>query len=174
MKINIILFISFLIFNIPIALAAQNYKTIKVENKIWMTENFDAEVPGSWCYDNNPENCKKYGRLYTYEAALKNCPKGWHLPSDQEWNELINYFGGEDVAGKVLKMDGKSGFNAILGGSRIPMGSFGLIGTYGCFWTSTKYDKTHAWYRYTTDQNDYIIRTYFTVSYGFSVRYVKD
>lgn len=169
----ITLILSVLILH-TITISAQNFKTIKVKDKIWMAENLNIEVPGSWCYDNNPDNCNKYGRLYTYESAIKNCPKGWHLPSDQEWTDMINFFGGEDIAGKDLKVAGKSKFNALFGGSRIPMGSFGLIGTYGCFWSSTKYDKTHAWYRYITDQNDYIIRTYFTITYGFSVRYVKD
>ncbi len=159
---------------LPSNLTAQDFKTIKFENKIWMAENLNIEVAGSWCYDNNPENCKKYGRLYTYEAALKHCPKGWHLPSDEEWTELINFLGGEDIAGKFLKETGKLKFNALLGGSRIPMGSFGLAETYGCYWSSTKFDKTHAWYRYITNQNDLIVRTYFTTSYGFSVRYVKD
>ncbi|HCT29489.1 MAG TPA: hypothetical protein DIW31_01870 [Bacteroidales bacterium] len=174
MKYNkLITFLVFL-FLIPLALLSQNFKTIKIGDKVWMAENLNIEVPGSWCYDNNPDKCKKYGRLYTYEAAIKNCPKGWHLPTDEEWTQLINKLGGEEVAGKEMKISGSSGFNALLGGSRIPMGSFGLMDTYGCFWSSTKYDKTHAWYRYITNQNDYIIRTYFTTTYGFSVRYVKD
>lgn len=174
MKYNYLLILIVAIFLSPLALISQNFITIKIGGKVWMAENLNIEVPGSWCYDNNPENCKKYGRLYTYDAAIKNCPKGWHLPTDEEWSLLVNALGGEEVAGKVMKLGGNSGFNALLGGSRIPMGSFGLIGSYGCFWSSTKYSKTHAWYRYITNQNDYIIRTYFTTSYGFSVRYVKD
>lgn len=167
-------FIPFTVLLFANSLMAQPFKTVKIADKFWMAENLNIEVPGSWCYDNNPENCKKFGRLYTYEAAIKNCPKGWHLPSDEEWTQLVNALGGEEIAGKQLKENGKNGFNALLGGSRIPMGSFGLIGSYGCFWSSTKYDKTHAWYRYITNQNDYIIRTYFTITYGFSVRYIKD
>ena len=154
--------------------ASQNFKTVKIGQKVWMAENLNIEVPGSWCYDNNPENCKKYGRLYTYEAALKACPKGWHLPTDKEWDELINYFGGEDVAGKELKSGVNTRFYALLGGSRIPMGSFGLIETYGCYWSSTKYDKNHAWYRYFSNTSDLVVRSYFSLNYGFSVRYVKD
>lgn len=172
MKIHHLIPFSILLF--ANSLMAQQFKTVKIADKTWMAENLNIEVPGSWCYDNNPENCKKYGRLYTYEAAIKFCPKGWHLPSDEEWTQLVNALGGEETAGKQLKDNGKSGFNALLGGSRIPMGSFGLVGNYGCFWSSTKYDKSHAWYRYITNQNDYIIRTYFTTTYGFSVRYVKD
>jgi len=152
----------------------QNYETIKIGSQVWMAKNLDIDVPGSWCYDNNPENCKKYGRLYTYDAALKACPKGWHLPSSAEWSVLANYLGGEDIAGKALKTDGQSGMKLTLGGNRVQSGTFGLLGTYGCYWSSTKYDAKHAWYLYFTDKNDYITLTYFTTSYGFNVRYIKN
>ena len=59
----------------PIFLEAQIFKTITIGDRVWMSENYNQEVPGSWCYDNNPENCKKYGRLYTYEAAIKILPQ---------------------------------------------------------------------------------------------------
>jgi uncharacterized protein (TIGR02145 family) len=164
-------FIFFVKVNIS---CAQNFETIKVGSQVWMAKNLDIEVPGSWCYDNNPDNCKKYGRLYTYEAAIKACPKGWHLPSSEEWSVLANYLGGEDVAGKALKAGGSSGLKLPLGGNRVFSGTYGLIGTYGCYWSSTKNDAKHAWYLYVTDKNDYITLTYFTSSYGFNVRYIKD
>ncbi|SDB90641.1 FISUMP domain-containing protein [Williamwhitmania taraxaci] len=153
---------------------AQDFETIKIGSQVWMAKNLSVEVPGSWCYDNNPENCKKYGRLYTYEAALKACPKGWHLPSSAEWSVLANFLGGEDVAGKALKIGGKSAMMLPLGGNRIQSAGFGLVGTYGSYWSSTRYDSTHAWYMYITDKNDYITLTYFTTAYGFSVRYIKN
>lgn len=154
--------------------SAQGFETIKVGSQVWMAKNLNVEVPGSWCYDNNPENCKKYGRLYTYEAALKACPKGWHLPSSAEWSVLASFLGGEDVAGKALKTGGKSAMKLPLGGNRVQSGGFGLLGAYGSYWSSTRYDSKHAWYMYITDKNDYITLTYFTTSYGFSVRYIKD
>jgi len=49
------------------------------------------------------ENCKKYGRLYDWDEAMKACPKGWHLPSDKEWQTLVDFAGGDKVAGKQLK-----------------------------------------------------------------------
>jgi len=49
----------------------------------------------SYCYDGKVENCKTYGRLYTWEAAQRACPEGWHLPSDEEWYHLAFHFGGE-------------------------------------------------------------------------------
>jgi len=163
-----------LVFGIATTASAQNFETIKVGSQIWMAKNLSVEVTGSWCYDNNPVNCAKYGRLYTYNAALKACPKGWHLPSSAEWSVLASFLGGEDVAGKALKDNGQSGLKLMLGGNRIQSGGFGLMGTYGSYWSSTKYNKDHAWYMYITDKNDYITLTYFTASYGFSVRYIKD
>jgi len=150
------------------------FDTIKIGSQTWMSNNLDIEVPGSWCYNNNPENCKKYGRLYTYEAAKNNCPKGWHLPSKDEWLVLANYLGGEDIAGKSLKVGSKYGLKLPLGGNRVVSGGFGLIESYGCYWSSTTYDAKHAWYLYITNKNDYITLTYFTTSYGFNVRYIKD
>jgi hypothetical protein len=79
------------------------YKTVKIGNQIWMAENLNYEAEGSKCYDNNPANGQKYGRLYDWETAKKACPPGWHLPSDAEWQELVDFAGGKEIAGKKLK-----------------------------------------------------------------------
>ena len=76
-------------------------------------------MPGSWCYDNQPVNCKRYGRLYTWEGARKACEglgPGWRLPSSQEWEELIQQNGGEKGAYQRLIKGGGTGFDALLGG----------------------------------------------------------
>jgi uncharacterized protein (TIGR02145 family) len=61
----------------------------------------------AWCYyDNDPKNGVKYGKLYNWYAVVDNnglCPQGWHIPSDDEWDTLINYLGGKDVAGAKMK-----------------------------------------------------------------------
>lgn len=82
------------------------YKTVKIGNQIWMAENLNYEVDngyGSWCYANEYRNCKKYGRLYTYYAAMNACPSGWHLPSESEWKVLFDYVGGMQVANYELR-----------------------------------------------------------------------
>ena len=82
------------------------YKTVKIGNQLWMAENLNLKTTGSWCYGNKPSNCKKYGRLYTWKAAMENCPDGWHLPSDEEWGELKNFVdahNGDEGVGTSLK-----------------------------------------------------------------------
>jgi len=125
----------------------KTYKTVKIYKKWWMAENLDyadsVKTPSlkgkSWCYANDLENCAKYGRLYTWAAAIdsvkfatdaenpqdcgdgkscKNilpdvvqgiCPDGWHLPDYDEVSKLLPDVGGYNIAGTVLKS--QSGWN---------------------------------------------------------------
>jgi hypothetical protein len=59
------------------------------DGKVWMTENLNYQTADSWCYDDSAANCETYGRLYTWEAAKKACPAGYHLPSNQDWGGKI-------------------------------------------------------------------------------------
>jgi uncharacterized protein (TIGR02145 family) len=145
----------------------KTYRTVKIGEQVWMAENLNYETDSSWCYDNKNFNCKKYGRLYTWDAAMKACPVGWHLPTRQEWNELVSFAGG-DNAGTKLKSkspnwDGTDdyGFSALPGGIRGIrglVGTFGGLGADGYWWTATEYDASYAWFRdmYTgyTDVNE--------------------
>jgi uncharacterized protein (TIGR02145 family) len=112
----------------------KDYKTVKIGNQIWMTENLNVdrfrngdlipeaktatewELAGkneqpAWCYfDNNPLNGEKYGKLYNWYAVNDTrglAPEGFHIPSDTEWTVLTMYLGGETKAG--YKMKSKSG-----------------------------------------------------------------
>lgn len=110
-----------------------NWKRLK-DGKKWMTENLNYEVINSscnrprylnWKYANDAEDCDIYGRIYTWDAARKVCPKGWHLPCDEEWRRMISFYGGCDEyaqdggisAYNNLIDGGSSEFAATLGGS---------------------------------------------------------
>lgn len=158
---------------INIVCAQAQVRSVKLGNQVWMAENLDIDIPGSYIYNGNLAHGEKFGRLYTWDAAKKACPSGWHLPSDSEWEQLVNFFGGEDIAGKQLKHNGNSGFNAPLAGYADGH-SFWFLNVYGGFWSSTGYDENHAWYRYFTNKDDSFTKTFFSKNYGFSVRCVKN
>ena len=80
------------------------YKTITIGKQTWMAENLNYDTnKGSWCYNNDSNNCKKYGKLYDWNTAKVVCPAGWHLPSKAEFDSLTNFLGGEDVVGAKIK-----------------------------------------------------------------------
>jgi len=94
-------------------------KTVTIGNQIWMAKNLNDASKGGKCYEYKSENCKKYGRLYTWEEATKACPFGWHLPSNAEWKALVSFAGGANAAGGKLKA--KSGWEK---GIPFPLGMF--------------------------------------------------
>lgn len=122
------------------------YKTVKIGEQVWMAENLNYETASSFCYENNPQNCDKYGRLYEWDDALNACPMGWHLPTKEEIKTLFDALGGQTSAGKKLKsVNGwpSSGFGFPSGGngtdalgfSALPAGFYkvSLLGDGGRF-----------------------------------------
>ncbi|MBR3071064.1 fibrobacter succinogenes major paralogous domain-containing protein [Fibrobacter sp.] len=117
----------------------KTYRTVTIGSQTWMAENLNYESTNSYCYNDNASNCTKYGRLYTWAAAMDSvgtwstaskgcgygktclltnvvrgiCPEGWHLPTRTEWNTLINAAGGTSKAGPILKA--QSGWKAYRG-----------------------------------------------------------
>lgn len=139
------------------------YRTVKIGNLTWMVENVNVKIDGSWCYDNNDANCAKYGRLYTWDAAMKVCPIGWRLPTREDWNALVIAAGSPDEAGKRLKSksdwDGTDnfGFSALPGGSRYIDGSFVSVGVIGYWWSATESGNHAAYFRYMASVAGYVI-----------------
>ena len=135
----------------------KTYKTVKIGTAVWMAENLNFAADGSKCYENNAGNCEKYGRLYNWATAMKACPAGYRLPSDDEWTALVNYAGGEDKAGKKLKSaagwneDGNGtndfGFTAVPGGGGSSDGGFNDAGNFGYWWSATEGNANYAWGR---------------------------
>ena len=186
----------------------QTYKTIGIGTQMWMAENLNYEYKrrgstyGNWCYKNAPDSCAKYGRLYTWGAAMDSmttgcgrgttcaassgkvqgiCPFGWHLPSHAEWNTLITAVG--DSAGIKLKSttgwpQGTLGIGTdAYGFSGLPsgwnnVGNFYNAGIDATFWSSSE----------DTQDEAYTMHLYYISGhqprdnkyYGFAVRCVKD
>ncbi len=139
----------------------------------------------------------------TTEGAQGICPVGWHIPTDNEWKILegtvdSQYPVGDPEwdgtgwrgldAGGNLKEEGtshwnspntgatnSSGFTGLPGGYRSRYsGSFGHLGYYGYFWSSSQNDAFIAWLRYLVYNSAYVYRHYYFKEYGFSVRCLKD
>ncbi len=161
------------------------YKTIEIAGKTWMAENLDIDVDYSWCY-NNDENCKKYGRLYTWEAANTACKKlagNWRLPTKEEWEALANLYGGVYTSGvkgsgkaayKKLLVGGESGFDALLGGDRYPDGSFWALDYNGYYWSSSAWDEDNAWHFFFGSHDQKLGLGNGRRSFGSSCRCVHD
>ncbi|MCD4726645.1 MAG: hypothetical protein K8R46_03215, partial [Pirellulales bacterium] len=165
----------------------QTYNTVEIGSQTWFAENLNYVTTNSWEYDNSSANGDVYGRLYTWEAALTACPSGWHLPSDDEWTTLTDFLGGTGVAGGKMKEAGtshwnspntgatnSSGFTALPGGYRGSSGSFGYLGRYGYWWSSTEYSGAGAWARHLTYGYGRVRRYGYDKAGGFSVRCLKD
>ncbi len=77
-------------------IAGNRYKIKKFQEVWWMTENLKVTKDNmgkkiTYFIPNNEEsNVKEYGLLYDYETACKICPKGWELPNNTDWDQLIN------------------------------------------------------------------------------------
>ncbi|MCF8370239.1 MAG: PKD domain-containing protein [Bacteroidales bacterium] len=178
----------------------QTYNTVKIGDQCWMKENLNYETSsGSYCYDDDPVNCETYGRLYIWNAIMNGesgsndvpsgvlgiCPSGWHIPSDAEWDVIVNYLGGNNVAGGKMKevgyehwenpnedADNSSGFTALPGGEKY--GTFNGLGSYGRWWSSTQFSPTQAWYRTMSGIWGGVYQDYTNKLKGFSLRCLKD
>lgn len=128
------------------------------DGKWWMTTNLDVRTGGSYCYDDAEPTCRRYGRLYTWEAATQGCRvlgDDWRLPTNDEWQQMAQYFGGVadgapdrgKAAYEALVDGGRSGFNALLGGGRAAEnGQYARLEAHGFYWTASDSDSASAWF----------------------------
>jgi uncharacterized protein (TIGR02145 family) len=124
------------------------------DGKEWTTANLNVNASPSYCYDDAEPNCRRYGRLYTWESAQRVCQSlgdGWRLPTDDEWRQMTKRYGGvsDDSDDKgtgafnALMSGGTSGFNAVLGGNRSD-GQYARLEAHGFYWTSSDNDPGSA------------------------------
>jgi len=175
---------------------AENLRTTKFRNgdpipNVSGNPTWTALTSGAYCwYNNDAANKAGYGALYNWYAVndpRNIAPVGWHIPSDEEWTALANFLQGKSQAGGKLKETGtthwsdpnsgatnSSGFNALPGGYRTKDGVFKNLSFCGCWWATTEYTQSVAWYRYV----DYGTSSIYSVSIykksGLSIRCVKD
>ena len=141
------------------------YNWVKIGSQIWMAENLNyadsvrtsSLLGKSWCYNNSTDSCAKYGRLYTWAAAMDTvetgcgtgktcaasagraqgiCPDGWHLPDSTEWMNLRTTVQAGGNVKMMLKAaegwsNGKNGTDNY-GFSGLPAGYYGS--SSGTFW----------------------------------------
>ena len=158
----------------------QVYKAVLIGDQMWMSENLKYKSANSFCYREDSSNCDKFGRLYTWSAAMDSaenfsssgkgcgyktlcsqtspvqgiCPEGWHVPMQAEWEILFNTIGGMSIAGGKLKA--KKGWaesgNGIdaYGFSALPAGSRPAFGNYENFVDNLNYSAAY----WTSSEND--------------------
>jgi uncharacterized protein (TIGR02145 family) len=184
------------------------YQTVTVGTQVWMAENLKvthyrngdaipngvALLIGAYCeYNDDINNVETYGRLYNWYAVSDSrniAPVGWHVPSNAEWQTLVNFLGGEAVAGGKIKETGtthwispntgatnESGLTALPGGYASYSGDyFGEMGSTALFWSSSEYeyDSYAAWYQAANYTSSYLYSDYFNKQDGYSIRCVRD
>jgi uncharacterized protein (TIGR02145 family) len=142
----------------------------------------------AWCYYNNdPANGPIYGKLYNWYAVTDPrglAPKGWRVPADGEWEQIINYLGGSATAGLTLKNtsgwfqngngSNRSGFAGLPGGYRHGNGTFDDFGKFGYWWSSTEYGSGATWRRSLYYGLGDVGRGSYNKGAGISVRCLRD
>jgi uncharacterized protein (TIGR02145 family) len=159
--------------NDPFYYAGKWYNTTEIGTQCWMAQNMNVGIridsnlsPSNngiiekYCINNEEDSCSVYGGLYNWnefmqysitEKAKGICPDGWHIPSENEWDTLVEFLGGNLIAGGKLKETGfrywnppntgatnEVGFSAIGAGNMSFDGVFGTLGQYGYHSTSTE------------------------------------
>lgn len=154
---------------------SQVYRAVKIGNQTWMAENLNYKVNGidtGLCAVANKDSCAKYGRIYKWNTIMASdssshasgvtgiCPSGWHIPSIDEWNMLLNFaitdsrIGG---SGYLAALKSKSGWYAgvpqtnnsgidyygirlapTVYVNKLNPGLMGTMGEHGIWWTSSE------------------------------------
>jgi uncharacterized protein (TIGR02145 family) len=188
------------------------YSTVKLGKQEWMNRNLETKyfsngeligttgIPNintdleakpvyQWPFiymEEHPEYLDDFGRLYTWFTATdsrKLCPAGWHLPSIDEWNEVLAHTGDRFRQmynyrwESQLNIPGaESSFYVQLAGYRTATGLFQYGSNYGTYWwSSTEASSVNAWSVFCRPASfEKVIQWEESKKNGFSVRCVKD
>lgn len=171
--------------------------TVKIGSQEWATEDLKVtkfrngeDIPlvtddDEWTQLTTAAYCISPKGHYLYNWFAVNdprglAPEGFHVPTDEEWTELVDFLGGENAAGKKLKTEewggtNESGFSALPGGGRDGGDGYFLYGGYsGYWWSSSAYGTYDAWSRALFADHDVVDRYDDYQRLGFSVRCVKN
>ena len=174
----------------------ENLKTSRFSNGDEITyseQSLDWQIlnVAAYSYYNHDENSKNvFGNLYNWFTTIDErnvCPSGWHVPTDSEWTDLTDIYGGNGVAGGKMKVEdtlfwqapnlgatNESLFSALPAGCRYDGGNFANIEKYGYWWTSTQLDNQFSWYRSAFYNSDNLVKNYTTKNTGYAIRCVKN
>lgn len=184
----------------------QEYQVIQIGEQRWFAENLKyagtltqannvnswttsgQNGQGAWCYHGGtPDNNATYGKLYNWFAAANEsiCPPGWHIPTNNEWTELVDFLGGVFAAGGKMKAltgwdepnegaTNESCFSGLPGGSRDENGNFAHLGTIGYWWTSTQNGTNFAWDYSLANHSSALGQNSNFKRYGLSCRCIED
>ncbi|MCX6307717.1 MAG: PEGA domain-containing protein, partial [Bacteroidia bacterium] len=197
------------------------YEAVKIGTQVWMVENLKTTkyndgtdipkiadnsdwskltTPGYCFYNNFAASKKSYGTLYNWYTVNtgKLAPRGWHVPTDAEWNTLENYliangynYDGTTTEDRIAKSlasitswstsattgaigcdmteNNSTGFEGLPAGYRNANGTFNGIGGNGNWWSTTEDNTINAWHRNLYFGSRSLGRNNFSKQFGFSV-----
>jgi hypothetical protein len=135
------------------------YRTVALGAQVWMSENLKvkhfrdrSEIDGT--------KILKSGKEQRYEWNTTNdrrglCPAGWHVPSSDEWNSLINSLGNFEQGRKMEN-------------------GFAPRGMISHWWSSTMQDDRNAWSTYLDNQTTGVMMNPSEKILFLSVRCIRD
>jgi uncharacterized protein (TIGR02145 family) len=166
------------------------YKIITIGKQTWMAENLRSERDALGrkikrvCYQYSADTCQEYGGLYSWNDLNVDekrnelqgiCPKGWHIPDDNDWQILIDEIGGADSAAIKLNYGSYRSFNVQFGGNyHYRLQNFNYLGKIAYFWSATSFSTTAAYMRMIGKKNINTNRSTVPKVYGLSIRCIKD
>ena len=140
------------------------YPTVQIGTQCWMAKNlnygnqispsqiqYDNCVDEKYCYNDDPSNCTDNGGLYQWDEMMKYdntpagqgiCPPGWHIPTENDWTILFNFYLGNGQAGKPLQDTLITGFKALTSGVFYLNSSWNFNGFASLFWSSSSLNAT--------------------------------